>query len=748
MGASQLQRSGSPATPSAGRETDLAKPREPGGTPVIAGIVTGIDNVGFSIALASLMFAGPLVGGLGIAASAAMLATAFLGIALGTASGLRGNVGHVQDIGVAVLAPALAAIATSGTLAPDTAIATAFAIIAVSSLATGALMFLTGQLGLGRLVRFFPQTVVAGFLAGTGWLLVISGIAVAASLPMNEIFVPSAWSGQQLVRVAPALAFALALWIVLPRIKHPVTWVFLLVGGVASFYVGLLATGGTRAGAQAASWLPAVPPTDNLIDLVRLVPLVDWPTVQASLPTIAIVAVLSLLACLMNTSALEAVSGDEADQNRELRVTGLANIAGGLVAGPPGYSGLTTSLVVNRISPGHRAAPLVAVAVALIGLMAAETLVSTIPIFVTSGLIIYLGADLLRDWLVDTRKRYSNAEWIIVLAIVVVVAFAGFAPALIAGLVIGVALFVFTYARVPVVRRVLTLDRMHSSRERDPQQAALLRTAGAAVAVFELQGFLFFGTAERLRTQLKERLADPNAAQLRRLILDFGHVSGVDSAALVLIERIATMTEERGIELVLSRAGAMVSEALERTVPHVLTATHVRRTATLDEAVEAAEEMLLGAPVHSVPPTEMAARYAMPIGDAGRLATFFASVPVERVPAGTKVLVEGTPADGLVLLEEGVVTVRRQIGHGRPSQRLRAMGAGSILGDIGLATGAARSADVVAETEVVLRRIPAASLASIEADDPTLALALSRAVMRALADKIVTGNRIAEGNPV
>lgn len=694
------------------------------------------------------MFAGPLIGGLGIAASAAMMATALLGLALGAASGLRGNIGHVQDIGVAVLAPALAAMATSGTLAPDVAVATAFAIIAVSSLATGVLMFLTGQLGLGRLVRFFPQTVVAGFLAGTGWLLVISGIAVAASLPMNGLFAPSAWGPDQLARVAPAIAFALALWIVLPRIKHPAAWVALLVSGVAAFYLVLTLGGGTRAAAQAASWLPAVPPTDNLIDLLDLIPLVDWPTVNAALPTIAIVAVLSLLACLMNTSALEAVTGEDADQNRELRVTGLANLASSIVAGPPGYSGLTTSLVVNRISPGRRAAAMVAVAVALIGLLAAETLVATIPVFVTSGLVIYLGADLIRDWLIDTRKRYSNAEWIIVLAIVIVVAFAGFAPALIAGLVIGVALFVFTYARVPVVRRVHTLDRMRSSRERDPQQAALLRDAGGAVAVFELQGFLFFGTAERLRTQLKQRLADPDAVQLRRLILDFGHVTGVDSAALVLIDRIATMTAERGIELVLSRAGSLVSDALQRTVPHVLTAAHVERTATLDEAVEAAEEMLLGTPVHSVPPAEMAARYAMPIADAGRLAAFFASVPLERLPPGTKVLVEGTPADGLVLLEEGVVTVRRNTGDGGPSQRLRAMGAGSILGDIGLATGAARSADVVAETPVALRRIPAGSLSKIEADDPTLALALSRAVMRALADKIVTGNRIAEGNPV
>lgn len=743
-----MQDNTSSATPLKGRSSDAARSRSAGGTPVLAGVISGIDNVGFSIALASLMFAGPLASGLGLAASAALVGTAVLGLTLAAASGLRGTVGTVQDIGVAVLAPALAGMAAAGTLSTEVAIATALAIVALSSLATGGLMFLTGYLGLGRLVRFFPQTVVAGFLAGTGWLLIVSGIAVAASLPMGSLFSVEMWDATHLTRVAPALGFALALWLVLPRVKHPATWAALLLTGVAGFYVVLGLSGETPAAAQAGAWLPATPPTDSLFDLVHFIPLIDWPTVNGALPVIGIVAVLSLLASLINTSALDTVKGQEVDQNRELRITGLANIVVGAAAGPPGYSDLASSLVVNKISPDRRAAGIVAACVAVIGLLAAPLLVSTIPVFVTSGLIIYLGADLLRTWLVDTRKRYSNPEWIIVLAIVIVVAVAGFAPALIAGLIIGVALFVFTYARVPVVRRVLTLDRMHSSRERDPHQAALLRKEGAAVAVFELQGFLFFGTAERLRTQLKDRLADTNAPQLKRLILDFGHVTGVDSAALVLIDRIATMTADLGIVLVLSRARSIVSDALTRTVPHVLTASHVQQTATLDEAVEAAEEVLLGAPVHSVPPAEMAARYAMPVGDTDRLAVFFASVPAERVPPGTKVLVEGTPADGLVLIEEGVVTVRRQIESGGPSQRLRAMGAGSILGDIGLATGAPRSADVVAETEVVLRRISATSLASIETDDPGLALALSRVVMRALADKIVTGNRIAEGNPV
>lgn len=741
-----MQHNGSSrALPPSGGTGHCAAPRQPGRlAPILAGLVAGIDNVGFSIALAAMMFAGPLAGGLGIAASAALLATAIMALALSVGSGLHGNIGHAQDVGVAVLAPALAAMAATGALAPDATVATAFAIVAVASFASGVLMYLTGRLGLGRMVRFFPQTVVAGFLAGTGWLLVISGIAVAANLPMNGLFDPSSWSGESLVRVAAVLAFALALWFVLPRIEHPAALVLVLLAGVVGFHCVLALAGISSAAAQLSGWLPTVAATGSLADLGGLLPLVDWPAVGGALPVVAVVAMLSLLACLMNTSALEMVTGEEADQNAELCATGLANIACGAVAGPPGYSGLASSLMVHRISPGRRGAAVAMAAVALLSLFAAETLVAMIPVFVTSGLIVYLGLDLLRDWLVETRRRYSTSEWAIVLSIVVVVAVAGFAAAMVVGLLFAVALFVFSYAQLQVLRGVYTLDHMRSTIERDPQQAATLRESGAAVAVFELQGFLFFGTAERLRGKLKERLSHPSMPKLRRLILDFGHVSGVDSSVLVLIERIAATTADRGIGLVLSRVGPAVAEALDRASSVVRS---VQRAETLDEAIESAEEMLLGMSVGPVPPRDMAARYAVPAEDVARLTAFFESLPTQRLPPGSRVLAEHGRADGILLLEEGRVIVLRQGDRGGSPKRLRAMVAGAILGDIGLATGAKRTADVVAETEVVLRHIPAARIVALEHDDPSLALALARVVMRALAEKVVTANRAADGQP-
>ena len=70
------------------------------------------------------------------------------------------------------------------------------------------------------------------------------------------------------------------------------------------------------------------------------------------------------------------------------------------------------------------------------------------------------------------------------------------------------------------------------------------------------------------------------------------------------------------------------------------------------------------------------------------------------------------------------------------------MAAGAVLGDIGLALQSRRTADVLADTDVVLRRLTLDHLARIERDDVPLGLALLRLQCRSLAEKIVFDERI------
>ena len=59
-------------------------------------------------------------------------------------------------------------------------VATAFAVVVCAGLASALALILVGGLGLGRVVRFFPHPVIAGFLASTGWVLLAGGVLMVA----------------------------------------------------------------------------------------------------------------------------------------------------------------------------------------------------------------------------------------------------------------------------------------------------------------------------------------------------------------------------------------------------------------------------------------------------------------------------------------------------------------------------------------------------------------------------------------
>lgn len=710
---------------------------------VSAGAIIGVDNLAFAIAIATLLFSGALDGGLELAVSAALVSTLVGGVVLALFSRITCNIGNVQDLGVAVLAQALAAMTATHALAEDVRIATALAIVAAASLASALLLLATGWFGWGRIARYFPQPVLAGFLAGSGWLLTIGGLSIATGLSMADLVWPSAWDAGTLQMALPAVLFAALLWIVMQRSTWSGTLVTLLAVAVVGFHIGLWLMGRSVAEAQAAGWVPLVDTRGATFpDLAALAPIIDWGVVGNALPAILTVAFLTLMGTLMNTSALEALTGEEVDASRELRLTGFANLGIACVAGPPAFAGFVSSLIAIRSGVTSRGTGLVMAAVVLLGLVAAGTIIATIPVFVMAGVILYLGIDLMVDWLVRTRRTYGQGEWLVIVVIVATIVLFGFLVGILAGMMIACVIFVWSYSAVPILRRSGSLADFPSSLVRGAAEAEILRREGGRVAVIELQGYLFFGTAERLRERVRRRIALPGRPPLLRLVLDFRHVAGLDAAAAALLQRIAAMVAQDGGALVLSGCRAELQAAILRAVPG-LGASFV---ASLDEALEQVEDDVLAeVPQAAAGGGAFTVLLARMPSDRDRLERLFGSLPLEELPQGSIVLRAGELADSLVFLEAGRVVVRLPSSQS-DGARLRAMSAGAVLGDIGLALGTQRTADVVAATDIAIRRLTQQHLAQLEAEDPHLALALQRLLSRALAERIVRDeNRTAAG---
>ncbi|MDW4658072.1 SulP family inorganic anion transporter, partial [Escherichia coli] len=67
-------------------------------------------------------------------------------------------------------------------------------------------------------------------------------------------------------------------------------------------------------------------------------------------------------------------------------------------------------------------------AISLLMLALAPQLLGYMPKFVLGGLLIYLGADQLHKWMIESRKRLSQTEYLSLLAIVAIIVTWGFVP--------------------------------------------------------------------------------------------------------------------------------------------------------------------------------------------------------------------------------------------------------------------------------------------------------------------------------
>ncbi len=111
-----------------------------------------------------------------------------------------------------------------------------------------------------------------------------------------------------------------------------------------------------------------------------------------------------------------------------------------------------------------------------------------------------------------------------------------------------------------------------------------------------------------------------------------------------------------------------------------------------------------------------------------------------ELPANHPLIVQGDAAHELFFIESGRVKVLVQLGQGR-SMRVRTMGAGTIVGEIGLYLKQRRLASVITEEPSIVHRLSADALERMEKENPALASAFNEFMVRVLAERITQQNR-------
>ncbi|MBF0421645.1 MAG: cyclic nucleotide-binding domain-containing protein [Magnetococcales bacterium] len=710
---------------------------------LLTALVIGIDNVGTSLASASLLYSGSLASGLNLGIHVLMLSSIVM--AVGLRSTQPNGFGVVQEMGIAILSVTLVNMSNHLEGAADgTRVATSLAIIGSASLVTGLLMVVVGRLQLGSFARYIPFPVFAGFLAGSGWMLIDGAVSLLADTHSGGLELLSHMSDWMVLsQIMTAIVFAVGLTIVLHHFSHPMIMPTYIVLSGAIFYIIVYLGGWEIDNLQMNGWLPKPITHTNetsQFDLRSIHSQIVWSEVALALPSLLSIAMLNLLDTLFTLSGLELTTGRELEPNTELQRTGIANLLTSTFGGASGFMDFGYTQLAEKMGATNRWTGPAVAGVTAFGLLFAESLITIMPVFLSSGIVLFMGIEIVLEWLIATRRSVPRSEWAVILMVFLVIAGAGFLYGLALGTTVAIVLFVVNYARLPVVRRVATAAQQRSNVDRSLEATRYLGQYGDTVVLLYIHGYLFFGSAVAIVDWIKSRIASQDKLPLRYLILDMRRVQGADSSAMACFSKIQNLAEINEFNVIFCSMTTQLETLFLGSGFHFEPNTVFSIETDSDHALERCEELLLmDAKNPSLLNANIQHHFETIIGPQKRIPDMIKMLDRLSFPHEDVLIRRGDPADCIYFLESGNVKISLTLPDGR-TLRLRTMTSGAIVGDVGVCLGQSRTADVIAEGTVVVYRLQTTTLETMEKQDSNLAILFHRLLERALSEKIVAMN--------
>jgi sulfate permease, SulP family len=711
---------------------------------VLSGLIAGVVSLISCVSFAALMFNGqlsPFIStGIAILVSTAVVA----GMIISLFSACRPLVAIPDDDTAPVLALMVTLLVASfpADTPPEVLFVTAFGALATATLITGVALAGLGMFKLGSLVRFLPYSVMGGYFAGAGLLLIQGALRVVTDLPLiaAQDFL-GLLETESLLRWVPAIIAALGIRLALRYLNESLAMPVGIFVLIFLFFVGAAIAGKSPSELMATGWLvgpfpDASPSLFNPVLLERAAE-IDWGLIGNNLSSVGTIVMLSAVSLMLSTSGLALLQRENIDINRELTVAGCASVfsgaSGGLVALP---SATLTELSMKVGAPRSRLVGVVVSVFCALMLFFGMSLIAWFPKIVLAGLLIFLGWSLVERWLIEARKQLPQLEYLVVVIIVLVVASIGFLEGVLVGLLGAIVLFVVNYSRINVVRFALSGKQRHSNVERNTLESHYLREQGEVMLILKLQGYLFFGTASALVARIEERLEDRSLPALRFAVLDFAQVTDLDSSAALSFMKLAQKATKDDFYLILTGLNDDMHQRLRANWFEKETTTYVHILPDLDYGVEWCEERILRQLDEQEEEQDgilqQLGRYLPEPGDLTILLEYLETRTVEPDDV---LATQDEPSDEMFLLQSCTASVFLETGGGT-RHRIRRAGSGTVFGEVGFYLGTPRTASVIVDTTGILYVLNQEDAARLEEEHPHIAGAMHKFMISVITRRL------------
>ncbi|KRF34991.1 SulP family inorganic anion transporter [Nocardioides sp. Soil805] len=395
-------------------------------------------------------------------------------------------------------------------------------------LLAGVLQVVLGLVGVARLMRFIPRSVMVGFVNALAILIFLAQVPHLVDVP---------WL------VYPMVAVGIAVIVALPRVTRVVPAPLVAIVALTAFTL------------LAAINVPDVGDEGELPDSLPslFVPDVPWTldTLQVIAPYAIAMALVGLLESLLTAKLVDDITDTHSDKTREAWGQGAANVITGFFGGMGGCAMIGQTMINVKVSGARtRISTFLAGVFLLILVVGFGDVVALIPMAALVAVMVMVSVGTF-DWhsvRPATLRRMPRSETTVMVATVAVtVASHNLAIGVVVGVLVAMTLF---------ARRVAHLTETHRELVTHPD--------GSVSAVYRVTGELFFASSNDLYTQF-EYADDPD-----QVVIDLSESHVWDASTVASLDAITTKYERQGkaVEIVgLDSSSAERHERLSGSLP-------------------------------------------------------------------------------------------------------------------------------------------------------------------------------------
>ncbi|HEY8352216.1 MAG TPA: sulfate permease [Sphingomonadales bacterium] len=418
--------------------------------------------------------------------------------------------------------------------------------LVLATLMAGVMLVIAGFARFGTWIKYIPEPVVTGFTAGIAVIIFTSQIKDLLGLPVAEV--PADFldkirvfaAHMDAISPASVAISGLALAVIILLRRHaPRAPAFLIVVVAASLAVALFGVETDTIGSRFGG-IPSSLPAPSL-------PEITFARMAELLPSAFTIAFLAGVESLLSAVVADGMTGFRHRSNTELIAQGVANSASALFGGLPATGAIARTATNIRSGARSPMAGMFHALFLLLAILLLAPLAVYVPLAALAAVLVMVA------WNMSDAPRFRHllsappgdvAVLLITFALTVLV---DLTVAIEVGVVMAALLFMHRMAEVVAVGSGPKLIASGDERDAELLEEDQRQGLPAGIEVFQIQGPLFFGVANRLNDFLEALRRPPKI-----MILRLRHVPLMDASGVTAFENFIERCRRAGIRLIIS----------------------------------------------------------------------------------------------------------------------------------------------------------------------------------------------------